>query len=33
MDPETLVSAMREKGIEAFEDLGMTRPVAGAEQH
>jgi len=33
LDPETLVSAMRAKGVEAFEDLGMTKPVAGAEQH
>ncbi len=33
LDPETLVSAMREKGVEAFEDLAMTKPVAGAEQH
>ncbi len=33
LDPETLVSAMRAKGVEAFEDLGMTKPVAGAEPH
>jgi saccharopine dehydrogenase-like NADP-dependent oxidoreductase len=28
IDPETFVSAMRAKGVEAYEDLAMTRPLA-----
>ncbi|HEY5624856.1 MAG TPA: hypothetical protein VIT93_00050, partial [Dehalococcoidia bacterium] len=33
LDPETLVSVMRQKGVEAFEDLAMTKLVTGAKQH
>lgn len=31
LEPETFIAALREKGIQAYEDLAMTRPLRGAD--